>query len=138
MPRAGLPPEANPGDQGQLGSGKESDRQATLTSRTGKNAVVDCGRKSIGIDRAVPELPGHVGEVKFDHGEYAIHEEHAVLALSENSGLAVDDRVEFRPGYDSTAVNLHDIYCVVEDDDIIDVWPIEARYGRGTAGISMN
>src|SRR5882724_1755720 len=108
---------------------------ATVTSRTGENAVVDCGRKSIGIDRAVPELMGDVGEIKFDHGEYAIHEEHVVLKLRENSDLAVGDRVELLPGYSPTTVNLYDVYCVVEDDVIIDVWPIEARYGRSTVGI---
>jgi len=108
---------------------------ATVTSRTGENAVVDCGRKSIGIDRAVPELMGDVGEIKFDHGEYAIHEEHVVLKLRENSDLAVGDRVELLPGYSPTTVNLYDIYCVVEDDVVIDVWPIEARYGRSTVGI---
>ena len=111
---------------------------ATVTSRTGDSAVVDCGRKSIGIDRAVPELIGDVGEIKFDHGEYAIHEEHVVLALRENSDLAVGDRVELLPGYSPTTVNLYDIYCVVEDDVVIDVWPIEARYGRGTVGTSPN
>ncbi len=108
---------------------------ATVISRTGDSAVVDCGRKSIGIDRAVPELIGDVGEIKFDHGEYAIHEEHVVLKLRENSGLAVGDRVELLPGYSPTTVNLYDIYCVVEDDVVIDVWPIEARYGRSTVGI---
>jgi D-serine deaminase-like pyridoxal phosphate-dependent protein len=111
---------------------------ATVTSRTGGNAVVDCGRKSIGIDRAVPELLGNVGEIKFDHGEFAIHEEHIVLTLRENSDLAVGDRVELLPGYAPTTVNLYDIYCVVEDDVVIDVWPIEARYGRNTVGIGLN
>ena len=108
---------------------------ATVTSRTGENAVVDCGRKSIGIDRAVPELMGDIGEIKFDHGEYAIHEEHVVLKLRESSDLAVGDRVELLPGYSPTTVNLYDIYCVVENDVIIDLWPIEARYGRRTVGI---
>jgi D-serine deaminase-like pyridoxal phosphate-dependent protein len=111
---------------------------ATVTSRNGDSAVVDCGRKSIGIDRAVPELLGDFGKVKFDHGEFAIHEEHVVLTLNDGSGLAVGDRVEFLPGYSPTTVNLYDIYYVVEDDVVIDVWPIEARYGRGTAGISLN
>jgi D-serine deaminase-like pyridoxal phosphate-dependent protein len=111
---------------------------ATVTSRTGDSAVVDCGRKSIGIDRAVPELMGDQGRIKFDHGEYAIHEEHVVLALRANSDLAVGDRVELLPGYSPTTVNLYDIYCVVEDDVIIDIWPIEARYGRGTVGTSPN
>jgi D-serine deaminase-like pyridoxal phosphate-dependent protein len=111
---------------------------ATVTSCTGRNAVVDCGRKSIGIDRAVPELLGDIGEVKFDHGEYAIHEEHVVLTLREHSGLAVGDRVEFLPGYSPTTVNLYDIYFVVEGDVVIDVWPIEARYGRSTVGGGLN
>lgn len=111
---------------------------ATVTSRTGDSAVVDCGRKSIGIDRAVPELMGDQGRIKFDHGEYAIHEEHVVLALRENSDLAVGDRVELLPGYSPTTVNLYDIYCVVEDDIVIDIWLIEARYGRGTVGIRPN
>lgn len=111
---------------------------ATVTSRTGDSAVVDCGRKSIGIDRAVPELVGDVAKIKFDHGEYAIHEEHVVLTVRERSGLAVGDRVELIPGYSPTTVNLYDIYCVVEDDVVIDVWPIEARYGRGSVGTSPN
>jgi len=108
---------------------------ATVTSSTGDSAVVDCGRKSIGIDRAVPELIGEAAKIKFDHGEYAIHEEHVVLTLRESSALKVGDRVELVPGYSPTTVNLYDIYYVVEDDVVIDVWPIEARYGRTTAGI---
>lgn len=108
---------------------------ATVTSSTGDSAVVDCGRKSIGIDRAVPDLVGNAAKIKFDHGEYAIHEEHVVLTLREPSALAVGDRVELIPGYSPTTVNLYDIYCVVEDDVITDVWPIEARYGRNTTGL---
>ena len=83
----------------------------------------------------MPELIGEAAKIKFDHGEYAIHEEHVVLTLRESAGLKVGDRVELVPGYSPTTVNLYDIYYVVEDDIVIDVWPIEARYGRTTAGI---
>src|SRR4029078_11697166 len=55
----------------------------TVISRTGDMAVVDCGRKAIGIDRAVPELVGTRGEVRFEHGEHFIHEAHTALMLSE-------------------------------------------------------
>ena len=45
------------------------------------------------------------------------------------------DRVELMPGYSPTTVNFYDMYYVVRDDRIIDVWPILARYGSATAGV---
>jgi D-serine deaminase-like pyridoxal phosphate-dependent protein len=106
---------------------------ATIVSRTGQMAVIDCGRKSIGIDRIVPELVGDVGEIRFEHGEHFIHEEHTGIMLSTD--LGVGDTVELMPGYGPTTVNLYDLYYVVEDDRIVDVWPIHARYGSATAGV---
>jgi hypothetical protein len=41
-----------------------------------------------------------------------------------------------KPGQGSGS--LYDIYFVVEDDVVIDVWPIEARYGRNTVGAGLN
>ena len=38
------------------------------------------------------------------------------------------------PGYSPTTVNLYDIYYVVDDDVVVDVWPILGRYGSATAG----
>ena len=32
-------------------------------------------------------------------------------------------------------MNLYDFYYVVDDDRIVDVWPILARYGSATAGV---
>src|SRR3954452_14473109 len=52
---------------------------APVISRTGDMAVVDCGRKAIGIDRAVPRLVGTRGAMRFEHGEHFIHEEHPAL-----------------------------------------------------------
>ena len=48
--------------------------------------------------------------------------------LRAGAGLDVGDRVELMPGYAPTTVNLYDIYYVVDDDRIVDVWPIDARY----------
>ena len=107
---------------------------ATVISRTGPIAIVDCGRKSIGIDRALPELVGVDGRVRYDHGEYFIHEEHVGIEVSEDSALSVGDRVELMPGYAPTTVNFYDIYYVVSDDRIIDIWPIRGRYGTESAG----
>jgi D-serine deaminase-like pyridoxal phosphate-dependent protein len=106
---------------------------ATVVSRTGQMAVIDCGRKSIGIDRTVPELVGEVGEIRFEHGEHFIHEEHTAIELAVD--LAVGDTVELMPGYGPTTVNLYDCYYVVEDDRIVDVWPVCGRYGSETARV---
>ena len=108
---------------------------ATVVSRTGDTVVLDCGRKSIGIDRTLPEVVGGHGAIRFDHGEHFIHEEHTGLDLVAGSALAVGDRVELMPGYAPTTVNLYDVYHVVADGRVVDIWPILGRYGSSTASI---
>lgn len=109
----------------------------TIISRSADTAVVDCGRKSIGIDRTPPEVVGGQATVRFEHGEHFVHEEHTVLDLAPGSVLSVGDRLELMPGYSPTTVNLYDIYYVAADKTIIDVWPISARLGGATAGIGQ-
>lgn len=109
--------------------------EATVVSRTNKIAVLDCGRKSIGIDRAIPEVVGELGAVKIEHGEHFVHEEHTVLDLPDDSAIAIGDHVQLMPGYAPTTVNLYDIYYVVVDGTVFDVWPVLARYGSATAGV---
>jgi D-serine deaminase-like pyridoxal phosphate-dependent protein len=106
---------------------------ATVTARHGGIAVLDCGRKSIGIDRAAPVVVSGPGVVRYEHGEHFIHEEHTVLDVPLESPLAVGDRVELMPGYSPTTVNLYDLYHVVRDGRVIDLWPIHGRYGADTA-----
>jgi D-threonine aldolase len=105
---------------------------ATVTARHGGIAVLDCGRKSIGIDRAAPVVVSGPGAVRHEHGEHFIHEEHTVLDVPPESSLGVGDRVELMPGYAPTTVNLYDRYHVVRDGRIADVWPILGRYGADT------
>src|SRR5262249_8268941 len=88
---------------------------ATGISVSGAAAVVDCGGKSIGIDRTPPEVVGGRGSIRFEHGEHFIHEEHSVLDLPDGSDLSVGDRVELMPGYSPTTVNLYDMFYVVQD-----------------------
>jgi D-serine deaminase-like pyridoxal phosphate-dependent protein len=108
----------------------------TVTSLTADGVVVDCGRKSIGIDRAVPELVGTRGVVRQEHGEYSIHEEHVLLALDDEPGVGVGSVLRLMPGYAPTTVNLYDCLFVVEDDVVIDVWPVNGRYGSTTVSVA--
>lgn len=107
---------------------------ATIISKSGAMAVLDCGRKSIGIDRAPPELVGVGGEIRFEHGEYFIHEEHTAIVLADEEALAVGDTVRLMPGYSPTTVNFYDCYYVTEDGLVTDVWPVLGRYGSETTG----
>ena len=108
---------------------------STVISRAGDLAVLDCGRKSIGIDRTLPEVVNGEGAIRFEHGEHFIHEEHTGLELAPGSTLDIGDRVELMPGYAPTTVNFYDVYFVVADDKVVDVWPILARYGAATSGV---
>ncbi len=107
----------------------------TVISRHGNVAILDCGRKSIGIDRTLPEVVSGEGVIMYAHGEHFIHEEHTALELNAGSQLAVGDRVELMPGYSPTTVNYYDIYHVVRDDVVVDIWPVLGRYGSATAGV---
>jgi len=107
----------------------------TVTSRNGDIAVVDGGRKSIGFDRAMPEPLGIKGGIHFVHGEYSLHEEHALIALEDEPDIDVGDTVRLMPGYAPTTVNLYDCYFVIEDELVADVWPVRARYGAGTVEV---
>ena len=104
-----------------------------IISRHGEMAVLDSGRKSIGIDRVPPELVGVAGAVRFEHGEHFIHEEHIGVEL-EDAELGVGDTVQLMPGYSPTTVNFYDCFFVVEDGLVIDVWPVLGRYGTETTG----
>jgi D-serine deaminase-like pyridoxal phosphate-dependent protein len=108
---------------------------ASVIARHGNVAILDCGRKSIGIDRVLPEVVSGEGKIMYAHGEHFIHEEHTALDLDEGSALSVGDRVELMPGYSPTTVNFYDMYFVVRDDSVVDVWPVLARYGSATAGV---
>ena len=58
-----------------------------------------------------------------------------MLDLPAGSDLAVGDRVERMPGCSPTTVDFYDIYYVVADGVVIDVWPIHARYGSASAAV---
>lgn len=101
---------------------------ATVISRQGGQAVLDTGRKAIGIDNMLPRLAGADAEPLF------VHEEHSGFGGADAERLQVGDTVELEPGYAPTTANLHDFYHVVRDGSVVDLWPVEARYGAASVG----
>ncbi|HTP21112.1 MAG TPA: alanine racemase [Solirubrobacteraceae bacterium] len=92
---------------------------ATVVSRNGGTAILDCGTKVVAVDVAPPHSP--IGRVR------EVHEEHTLLDVEEGGPPAVGEVLELVVGYSGGTVNLHDVYFVASGDEIVDVWPISAR-----------
>jgi D-serine deaminase-like pyridoxal phosphate-dependent protein len=100
---------------------------ATVVARHGDTVILDAGRKSVGIDYALPPMLGHDYVPRF----YA--EEHALFDVDDRFGASVGDRVQLVSGYAPTTVNLHDVIFGVSGGQVTDVWPVFPR-GPGHAG----
>jgi D-serine deaminase-like pyridoxal phosphate-dependent protein len=100
---------------------------ATVVSRYGSTLVIDAGKKTVGVDFTLPRIVGGAAMVR------ATAEEHMICEVGADSPLGVGDRVEVIPGYCPTTINVHDVYHVVENGVISDIWPILAR-GPGRGG----
>jgi D-serine deaminase-like pyridoxal phosphate-dependent protein len=96
---------------------------ASVISRHGELAVIDAGRKAIGTELAPARVVGHDAEVAFTH------EEHAGVRVRSGDGPAVGELLRLVPGYAPTTVNLHAELHVVEDDRVVETWPVLARHG---------
>jgi D-serine deaminase-like pyridoxal phosphate-dependent protein len=84
--------------------------------------VADCGHKSATRDHGVPTIAGIDGAAVT-----AFNDEHAVIAIPAASPVRIGDRVRLVPSHTDPTVNLHDAFYVIEDDRVVDVWPIAAR-----------
>lgn len=101
----------------------------TVISRQDRTVVLDCGRKSVGIDFVTPPLVAHPeGTVRY----YA--EEHCLVDFPGEPPLDLGGIAEVMAGYGPTTVNLHDVFLVLEDDVVTDIWPITPR-GPGRPGL---
>jgi D-serine deaminase-like pyridoxal phosphate-dependent protein len=94
---------------------------STVVGRHGDTVILDCGRKSIGIDFVLPPILG------LDYVARYYAEEHALFDVDALFTADVGDRVRLVSGYAPTTVNLHDVLFVADDDRIVDVWPVFPR-----------
>jgi D-serine deaminase-like pyridoxal phosphate-dependent protein len=95
---------------------------STVVSRQGSTVVLDCGRKTVGIDYVTPPLVSHPeGRVRY----YA--EEHCLVDFPGPPSLDLGDVAEVMGGYGPTTVNLYDVFHVIEDGVVTDIWPVTPR-----------
>jgi D-serine deaminase-like pyridoxal phosphate-dependent protein len=100
----------------------------TVISRRPEWAIVDAGSKSV----ADPDLATIAGR---DAANLGFDEEHGRFAVVGKSDLALGEVVQLLPGYAPSTVNMYDAYHVVEDDVVVDIWPVVPR-GPGHHGLA--
>ncbi len=100
---------------------------STVISRSPDRLVVDAGSKAMAdADRAAVDglsLPN----LGFD-------EEHGRFGIVPGLNLSPGDTVQILPGYAPSTINLYDAYHVVNDGQVVDIWPIVPR-GPGHHGL---
>jgi D-serine deaminase-like pyridoxal phosphate-dependent protein len=101
--------------------------QATVVSRRPDRVIVDAGNKSVGAGD-LASIEGHpLRPFRFD-------EEHGIFDATAGSTLKLGDIVRLVPGYSPSTVNWFDAFHVVEDDVVVDIWPVIPR-GPGHHGL---
>ena len=99
----------------------------SVISRRPDRVVLDAGNKSIGA-------PGLARIVGHDLVNHRFDEEHGIFVATESTPLRVGDVVELVPGYAPSTINWYDAFHVVEDDVVVDIWPVIPR-GPGHHGL---
>lgn len=56
-----------------------------------------------------------------------LSEEHAWIEVSGGSTLEVGSRIRFVPNHACVCTNLQDLMYVVDGEDVVDTWPVDAR-----------
>jgi D-serine deaminase-like pyridoxal phosphate-dependent protein len=93
----------------------------TVISRHDRRVILDCGTKAQAVMLEPPRT--HDGSAT----AVEVHEEHALVDVTGRCAPSIGDRVELVVSYCSGTVSLNDAYHVVEDDQVVDIWPIVGR-----------
>ena len=56
-----------------------------------------------------------------------LNDEHAIIALPAGAAVRIGDRIELLPSHIDPTVNLHDVFYALDGDEVVGIWPIEAR-----------
>ena len=101
---------------------------ATVVSRpNARRLILDCGSKALAAD-AHPRAAGF-GRVA-GHPELVVerlYEEHAIVTSTETIDIPLGARLRVIPNHSCPTVNLHSRMIVLERDDVVDAWPVDAR-----------
>lgn len=88
------------------------------------HAVVDAGLKASSVDSGMPVVADYPG-AKFVKAS----DEHGVLVIdpTQMPPLALGAKLKLIPGHCDPTVNLYNELVVIQNDRVVDIWPIAAR-----------
>ena len=92
-------------------------------------AILDSGSKTLTSDLSGFGDRKYFGHIQ-DHPDFLLEglsEEHGHMAVPENSGVKVGDRLRVVPNHVCPCINLHDRVFVVSGEQVVDEWKVAAR-----------
>jgi D-serine deaminase-like pyridoxal phosphate-dependent protein len=102
---------------------------ATVVARpSATRLILDCGSKALAAERLTDRTSGF-GFV-IGHEELAVerlYEEHAIVTSASAIDIPIGSRLRVVPNHSCATANLHEQMLVLEGDDVVDVWSIDAR-----------
>jgi D-serine deaminase-like pyridoxal phosphate-dependent protein len=94
-----------------------------VQSRRSTHVVVDAGHKAHTIDSGMPVIAGHPGLIYQRPSD-----EHGVILASEGMSLPnLGEVLRLIPGHCDPTVNLYDWFICIQDGEVVDIWPVDAR-----------
>jgi D-serine deaminase-like pyridoxal phosphate-dependent protein len=90
--------------------------------------ILDCGSKALAAERLTARTAGF-GFV-IGHEELVVerlYEEHAIVTSLDPIEIPIGSRLRVVPNHSCATVNLHERMLIVEGEDVVDVWAIDAR-----------
>ncbi|MGW1109232.1 alanine racemase [Streptomyces sp. NPDC002540] len=100
-------------------------RTAVVSANQPGHVTVNAGFKSLATDGP----PARVRQGHWPGTTYAFFgDEFGMIATPDGAARpGVGDIVDVQPSHCDPTINLHDFYHVVDDDTVVDIWPIDAR-----------
>jgi D-serine deaminase-like pyridoxal phosphate-dependent protein len=100
---------------------------ATVTSRPAR-LILDSGSKALAAERLSTLTPGF-GRIESHPGLRVnrLYEEQAIVHSDEPCEIPVGARLRVVPNHACAAANLHSQMLVVDQDAVVDVWPVATR-----------
>ncbi|HSC04971.1 MAG TPA: alanine racemase [Solirubrobacteraceae bacterium] len=105
---------------------------ATVTSRPAPDRLIlDSGSKALAAERLSTLTPGF-GRIEGHPGLRVarLYEEQAIVHSDEPCMIPVGARLRVVPNHACAAANLHSQMLVVDQDVVVDVWPVASREWR--------
>jgi D-serine deaminase-like pyridoxal phosphate-dependent protein len=102
---------------------------ATVVARpSSTRLILDSGSKALAAERLTPRADGFGFVIGRDELLVErLYEEHAIVTSPGPIEIPIGSRLRIVPNHSCATVNLHDRMLVLDGDEVVDVWSIDAR-----------